>query len=286
MGEETEDNRFYVLANGHGENILRVSRRHLRGPPESFIPDYIDRPIVAFTEMRQNFWSFQPDSWITYHVSTILEVDCPGRDKLFILVERVDDRLEIMLGVGYIPRSFMLEFRATGTSRKSDRCFQQPRQMVAPNVTMRRFLEWVGTSLSRRWQPYHILQSNCQHVSEDVQGFIRDPNNFHSSMEINIHDIELAGNGRQDGFVGAHQHVVQPVTAFSPPRAQTWEAPFRGSPQVIPQPPPHLLQGSTSHPHLGHRPGAVGAGPVIKLKNMPQQAHPMHQAENDECSIM
>jgi len=281
MAEETDETRFYVLANGHGENILRVTRQQLRGPPEAFVAPYFDRPIVAFMEMRQNFWSFQPDSWITYHVSTILEVDCPGRDKLFILIERVDDRLEIMLGVGYIPRSFMLEFRATGTSRRSDKCYQQQRQVVAPNVTVRRFFEWVGTALVRRWQPYHILQSNCQHVAEEVQRFIRDPNNYQSNMELTVPDVERVSTGIVGpvSVLGAFPQVVSANGVL--PRAQSWEAQLRGSPQ----PPPLLIPGSTS-PQVRHRSVLAGAatGPAIKLKNMPQQTNVNH-ADTDECSI-
>lgn len=175
MEPETEKIRFYALANGCGQRILKTTRHELIGPPNYLVEPYLDYKIEAFMEQRQHFWTFQPESWMTYHVSTILEVDCPRNEKLFILIERIDDKLEIMFGVGYVPRSFMLEFRATGKCRQCDRCFQQPRQAVKPRVTVRRLFEWFGNNLARRWQPYHILHANCQHVAEEVQRYVRDP---------------------------------------------------------------------------------------------------------------
>lgn len=167
--------RFYSWARGRVPVVLKATTHKLTGSPEGLVRRYLDKPIVAFTESRQHFWSFQPSDWITYHVSTILEVEGPGSDKLFILIERVDDRLEVMLGLGAVTRTFLMEFRATGKCRQTARCFQQPRQLVAPRVTVRRLFEWLGNSLARRWQPYHMLQNNCQHVADEVQQYVRDP---------------------------------------------------------------------------------------------------------------
>jgi len=176
MGQENDDVHYYVLPNGSQQNILKVSKVALRGPPD-FLKPYRDRRIMAYTQMRQNFWAYQPDSWITYHVCTIMEVDVPSGDKLHILIERVDDRLEIMLGVGHTPRSFMLEVRATGRARRADRCFQLPRQELWPfePVTVGQLLDWLSTTVCKRWQPYHILESNCQHVAEELQRFLESP---------------------------------------------------------------------------------------------------------------
>lgn len=176
MEQETAHVHYYALANGLAPKILKVTRHPLSGQPDHLVGKYLDQKIAAYTEQRQHFWAFQPESWMTYHVSTIFEVDCPPKEKLFILIERVDDKLEIMMGVGSVSRSFMLEIRATGKCRKSDRCFQQPRQLVAPRVTVKRLFEWLGHNLSRRWQPYHILHSNCQHVAEELQSYVRNPN--------------------------------------------------------------------------------------------------------------
>lgn len=284
MGEETEDIHFYVLANGHGENILRVANLQLQGPPDTFLQAYWDRPIVAFMEMRQNFWTFQPDSWITYHVCTILEVDVPGSDKLFILVERVDDRLEIMLGKGYIPRSFMMEFRATGRSRRSDRCVQKPRQVVAPRVTVRRFFEWLGSNMSKRWQPYHILESNCQHVAEDVQSFIVDPNRDFESPKID-HTLRPVQNGcfaRSNSF-GELNFAAQQARAGH-------QTPLQMPPQAAPSVFGGLVQhqvfpqAASFHNALPHHlPPQVSSRqqPIIKLKNVPQG----QQIDDEGCSI-
>lgn len=185
MEQETDYIHFYALANSTGgHRILKVVRHELCGPPDHLMGKYLDHKIVAYTEQRQHFWAYQPESWVTYHVCTIFEVDCSG-NKLFILIERVDDKLEIMFGMGYVPRSFMLELRATGKHRRSDRCHKQPRQVVAPRVTVRRLFEWLGHSLARRWQPYHILHSNCQHVAEELQRYVRDPS---STIPVQLED--------------------------------------------------------------------------------------------------
>jgi len=172
LGQESQDVHFYVLANGGKQDILKVSKLKLRGPPDDFLKNHLDRPIGAYTQMRQNFWAFQPESWITYHVCTIMEVEVPNSNNLFILVERVDDRLEIMMGEGLVARSFMLEIRATGRARRSDRCFQLPRQIVRGRLTVRQLLDWLSSSVCKRWQPYHILESNCQHLAEDLERFL------------------------------------------------------------------------------------------------------------------
>merc|ERR1740139_423153 len=96
----------------------------------------------------------------------------------------------MMIGVGSVPRSFMLEIRANGKCRKTEKCFKQPRQVVAPRVTVRRLLEWLSNNVARRWMPYHILHQNCQHMAEELQQYVRDPNGTSAYSPTVLEDPE------------------------------------------------------------------------------------------------
>lgn len=314
MAEETPDCRYYQLANGFGHNLLKVQQHKLCGPPTiEFLKKFFDRPIVAFTEMRQNFWAYQPESWITYHVSTILEVDGPSGEKLFVLIERVDDRLEIMIGVGFVARSFMLEFRATGKPRRADRCFQQPRQIIRPSVSLRLLFEWLGNHLAKKWKPYHILQSNCQHIAQDIQDFLVAPGEFQKAPTPSEIDnvawsadswlCRHAESGNceyvqevvdRDPLVGARHYPAPPGIEFNShgpplplpmiPVVSAHSLPlFHGSREFA-QPLPARDLSRIPVGHYAPMPAIVG--PAINLKGMtayPAQAYP--ENSGNDCTV-
>lgn len=233
MQDATDRHRYYALAAGQQQHVLKQTKQFLCGPPEHLAGPYLDAKIVAYTEQRQHFWAFQPESWLTYHVSTIFEVERPRYEKLFVLVERIDDKLEISLGVGNLPKSFMLEFRATGKQRKSDRCFQQPRQVVVPRVTLRHFFEWLTRSLSKRWQPYHILHSNCQHVADELQNYVRDPTGTASSVAKEEWQISQSQNqSRSQSFIQSPRIQPQGIQEYSYAASSTPVCSFKGVPAM------------------------------------------------------
>lgn len=171
-GEESETVRFYGLPTPVGTKFLKVTRLLLTGPPDAVLSKHLDKRIVAFQETRQHFWSFQPKNWITFHNFTILEI---AGSQLYLLLEKVSNKLEIMMGEGQVPLSFMREYRATGHARYLTRCFSQPRQTLSSQITLRRLLRWIDGPLARRWQPYSLLQANCQHFAQDLHQFLLTP---------------------------------------------------------------------------------------------------------------
>merc|ERR1740120_316269 len=66
-------------------------------------------------------------------------------------------------------------------------------EAVAPRVTVRRLLEWLGRNLGRRWEPYHILQSNCQHLAHELQSYVRDPNGSSKLMPSSLEEELMFG---------------------------------------------------------------------------------------------
>merc|ERR1740121_493191 len=66
-------------------------------------------------------------------------------------------------------------------------------EAVAPRVTVRRLLEWWGRNLGRRWEPYHILQSNCQHLAHELQSYVRDPNGSSQLMPSSLEEELIFG---------------------------------------------------------------------------------------------
>ncbi|CAE8693166.1 unnamed protein product [Polarella glacialis] len=128
-GEESASVRYYALFKHGSERFLRMERMALSGLPELELASWLDSPITAVTEHRQRFWTFQPDSWLTYHNFSILEID-GGRG--YLLAERVSDKLEIMFGEGMHSLSFMREYRSTGQIRAMSR-FHPPLRMMLVN---------------------------------------------------------------------------------------------------------------------------------------------------------
>lgn len=146
------------------------------GPPH-LLRGYLDRPITAFRESRQGFGpqltsvlpGFEPLGWLAYHCFTVLEVD---HGAMYILVERAAQWLEMMIGEGEVPRDFMQSFRPGGKVRNLARCSMLPRQELTQQVTVRQLLQWIGGPLAEAWQPYSLLQANCQTFARDVQQFL------------------------------------------------------------------------------------------------------------------
>jgi hypothetical protein len=164
---------FYQLPSqfGGGKNLtVRVKKAELSGPPVHFVQKDLKRRIAGITEIRQSFWSSVAS--VAYHAFTILDVETCG---LFILCERKNDKLELMLGYGIIPHDFMKEFRATGKARNTERCLDLPREKVQSAVTVGDFLDWLDNNVQGRWQPYNILTANCQHFAEDIKSFVLSP---------------------------------------------------------------------------------------------------------------
>jgi len=184
-GEESETIRYYGLFQpGHGMRFLRMARMSLMRPPDLVLKDWLQGSITAFTEYRQRFWSFQPSSWLTYHNFTILEVNCGA---LHILLERVSDKLEIVVGSGggntpeqsSVVSNFMQEYRSTGQLRNLARCYAEPKTQLRSKVTLHQLLRWLDGPVRSRWVPYSLLQSNCQHFQAELHHFLLsqvDPN--------------------------------------------------------------------------------------------------------------
>lgn len=270
VGEERHGTGYYVLNTGLGRAVLKVSDVPLRGAPTEWLGTYNYMPIVSSTELRQNFWTFQPDSWITYHVATVLEVDGFEKQNLFILVERIDDRLEIMMGAGPTARSWMMEFRATRQPRKHDRCHPQPSQVLAPLVNAQMLFEWIGSELCLKWKPYHILQSNCQHIAEDLQCFLRDP-----SSNLRRRPVEpLRPQGGGKPFDSREQMMV----LMSPPAILAGQASaVRNFAQPVPSVP-------AWHP-VGMLPVTQGSLSSVPVGSWPGQELPAHHAQRQDCVV-
>mmetsp|Transcript_120305 Transcript_120305/g.236424 ORF Transcript_120305/g.236424 Transcript_120305/m.236424 type:complete len:375 (+) Transcript_120305:2-1126(+) len=170
-GAGSEMEKFYKFVDDQGvDGWIRSTRQFLSGPPD--LGELMNKQITAFTEVRQPYWSKQPRMFITYHAFTVLEI---ASGELFILLERKTDMLEIVIGTPDIPFAFMRAFRAFGPGRNINRCVDESRQVLNSRVTVRQLFGWIDGPLEERWQPYDMLQANCQHFAEDLQTFLLDP---------------------------------------------------------------------------------------------------------------
>lgn len=179
-GKPTPTTRYYQFDQGM-EGVLRVKTtvHKLREPPYNLLGKDVQRTITAFTEVRQPYWHLQPESWITYHAFTILEVD---GGVLYILLERKTDMLEMVIGEENIPLCIMKAFRAVGGGRNMRLCIEQPRQELRIRTTLYQLLEWIDGPVEENWQHYDLLNANCQHFARDLQQFLLKP--FDSGMVL------------------------------------------------------------------------------------------------------
>lgn len=171
-GESSDTVRYYGLSMDDKIKYIKMTHHSLTGPPYDLFEEHLEGIITAFTETRQHFWAFQPRSWITYHNFTVLDIDGQG---FFILCEKISHHLEIMFGEGTGPRSFVKEYRATGFPRQIERCFDQPTAPLTSSITVRQLIMWMDGPLRKRWEPYDILLSNCQHFASKLHKFVEKP---------------------------------------------------------------------------------------------------------------
>lgn len=165
--------RIYTFDHGlQGVLHVKTTVHKLRGPPLDLLGKDVQRPITAFTEIRQPYWKFQPESWITYHAFTILEVD---NGAFFLLLERKTDMLEIVIGDADIPLSAMKAFRAFGGGRNLSLCVEQCRQELGIRTTVFQLLEWIDGPVEENWQHYDLFNSNCQHFAQELQQYLLHP---------------------------------------------------------------------------------------------------------------
>jgi len=171
-GEETTEVQFWKQNNG--QRWIKTTMLELWSPPERILGSHLKRRITSFTPCRQ-FWSLLPRNDITYHSFTILEVADELESEFAIVCEKKDDQLEIMLGEGPAARDFMRNFRAIGRPRLVQRCEVGTPQPVKSGITVGTLLEWIDGPLARRWEPYSLLEANCQHFTADLLHFLADP---------------------------------------------------------------------------------------------------------------
>merc|ERR1719401_1974189 len=129
----------------------------LLGPPYYLMEKHLEKKVTSFTELRQSFFSYQPDDWITYHSYTIIEV---GGGDFFLAMEKKTTRLEFMFCEGQLCRGILKDFRAAGGVRDLNKCRELPREEVANGPTLRDVLDWVDGPLAEHWRPYDMLRSN------------------------------------------------------------------------------------------------------------------------------
>lgn len=177
-GMETTDIAYFGRkTNGGTKRYIKLTWHDLEKPPNSLFWGNLDKPIAAFTEVDEKWFSWQPNSLITYHAFIILEIDNAGwfGEKLFILLERCSDSLQLLFGLGAEVHLFVRQFYANGRPRNVRQCTPQPRKELTKLVTMRMLLEWMDTVVARDWRPYNLLAKNCQHFVAEVETYLLDP---------------------------------------------------------------------------------------------------------------
>jgi len=168
---------FGRRAKSGSKRYIKLTWRALDEPPYNLLWSYLDLPVTAFTEVDEKWFAWQPDSLITYHAFTILEVEQAGwfGESLFVLMERCNNNIQLLYGCGDEVHIFLQQFYANGRQRNVKQCLPQPRQKLTKLVTLRHVIEWLDNVVAKEWQPYNLLAENCQHFAENLQHFLQNP---------------------------------------------------------------------------------------------------------------
>jgi len=177
-GWDTSDTCYFGRMTKRGtKRYIKCAWKDLDEAPFSLLWSYLDMPIAAFTEVNEKWFAWQPNSAITYHAFTILEIENAGwlGQTMYLLLERCNNNLQMLFGSGEEVHLFMQQFYANGRARNVEQFLYQPRQRLNKVVTLRQFLEWLDNVVAREWQPYNLLAENCQHFVADMQRFLLNP---------------------------------------------------------------------------------------------------------------
>lgn len=214
LGSENAFVRYYALRNDTVDKVTKLTTIPLTSPPEQVFGDKIDRRIVGFTERRQ-YWSHMPqDAGLpTYHTYMIIEIagDC------YIVLEKKTSQLEIMFGEGPVVCDFMHEFRATGRGRNVRLCVNRPAEKVTSQVTVRQLMEYVDGPLAKSWKPYDLFQANCQHFSQELLEFLRDPSSA---------GLEMSSGERAERIEELGKAEREPLTLTTAPDRLRYDRKF------------------------------------------------------------
>lgn len=189
--ENKETAYFGRMVEGYSKYV-RLTWKDLTGPPYHLFWECLHKPVVAFTEIDEAWFSWQPSGLITYHAFVIMEVEKAGwfGEKLFIMIERCSDSLQLLFGRGKEAHVFIQQFYTSGRQRNVSQCTKKPRRAAHPDVTVYALIKWLDTCVSKAWRNYGLVTNNCQHFVAEVQKFLLDP---HSVMPASTAVTEFKG---------------------------------------------------------------------------------------------
>jgi len=136
---------------------------------EALLEPYASVQILACSEWREKFWEYQWGVQLLYHSMVLLEI----QGGIVLSTEKYNDKLELMLGDAEIMNSFAKNFRSSCDKRSTTVLYS--RTELDTCITVRDLLMWISGPLAKVWQPYRLLSANCQHYTEDLQQFLKDP---------------------------------------------------------------------------------------------------------------
>lgn len=133
--------------------------------------------VVSLQEYRHLFNAGVGDGPLTaiglgfYHSFTILKLE----GEMYLVIEKFDDRLEVMLGEGANFLAYCQRFRATLDERpvSSNRPLQIcPQEVLIKDVRVANVCKWIAGPLAMIWQPYSLLAQNCQSFARDLRNYL------------------------------------------------------------------------------------------------------------------
>jgi len=184
-GLATEDILYFGRTTDQGDKrYIRLTWKDLDKAPYDLFKSCLDKPISAYKEVDEKWFSWQPNNLLTYHAFTILEVENVGwfGEKLFIMIERCTETVQLLYGLGSEVELFVSQFYANGQQRNTHQCSSQPRVKLSSSVTVRQLIEWMDKAVAKNWGPYNLLAKNCQHFASDLQRFLHNPRQAQEHM--------------------------------------------------------------------------------------------------------
>mmetsp|Transcript_12146 Transcript_12146/g.28765 ORF Transcript_12146/g.28765 Transcript_12146/m.28765 type:complete len:381 (-) Transcript_12146:76-1218(-) len=152
--------------------FVRISSTQISEPADSLQEKLLNGVITSYTEYRLPLFGMPTFAGFPfYHTYAVLEVD----DGDFqILLERLGDNMEMMVGEGFVCRELINEFRSNGQARVMTKVSAELTRKLQNKVSVRSLITWMGSSLASRWNEYGLFFNNCQHFQVELEIFLFD----------------------------------------------------------------------------------------------------------------
>mmetsp|Transcript_38535 Transcript_38535/g.110626 ORF Transcript_38535/g.110626 Transcript_38535/m.110626 type:complete len:448 (-) Transcript_38535:162-1505(-) len=169
-GLDNKSRRYFQFCpeDGTGAQWVRMTQISLSRPPDDVCAEHLGRPIRSLTEVRYPHWRGERDSCATGMRDAYVVVDI---SPMFILLERIGETLEVMLGFGESCLHFMRAHSRSGP-RDEPQGLDCRSHRLPSGRNVRDLLEWMDGPLQWTWSPDHAPFHQSHYLATKLKAFL------------------------------------------------------------------------------------------------------------------